>query len=135
MTYQLIPFPREALTISHLMARSEIPSLWRKRVCFLLGNGVHGKEIQRTADALRRFEAGAFGSWWYEATDAMKDFLSAGTPLGCLAKMDSPAGETYEFLFPFKTSTFYGKILLSDDQKFVVVFSAHPATKPNLRCD
>ena len=86
-------------------------------------------------DAALRFEADALGSWPRDATDAIKEFLSTKTPLGCLVPMDDPPGTTYEFIFRFTGRDFYGKILLVEDLSSVIVFSAHRPLKPKLRCD
>ncbi len=117
------------------MARTEIPAPWRARVCAILKDGSHGKQIIWKRDAANRFQADAIDSWPYEATDAIKDFLSTKKPLGCFVTMDDPPGETYEFMFQFKGREFYGKILLIDDHQSLIVFSAHLPLKPKLRCD
>jgi len=117
------------------MARSEIPAPWRKRVCAVLKEGAHGKQIQWTIDAAKRFESDSFGSWPFQGTDAVAAFLSTGKPLGCPVTMTDPPGETYEFIFPFGGRDFYGKILLMNDIKTIKVFSLHLPANLKLRCD
>ncbi len=55
--------------------------------------------------------------------------------MGCPIQMDRPAGETWEFFFPFQSRTFYGKILLRTDGRRIVIFSAHLPTKTKLSCE
>ena len=117
------------------MARLEIPVAWRKRVCAVLKTGMHGKQIVWKHTAAQRFEADSFGAWLYEATDAIAVFLSTGNPTGCPVEMADPPGETFEFIFPFKNKDFYGKILLMNDMKTMIVFSAHLPRDLKLWCD
>jgi hypothetical protein len=49
--------------------------------------------------------------------------------------MDYPPGLTYEFLFSYLGETFYGKILLYQDRKRVLVLSAHKADFTKLSCE
>jgi hypothetical protein len=70
-----------------------------------------------------------------QAHDALHQYLNTGKPSGCPVTMDTPSGETYEFLFPFKAKTFYGKILLRTDRQRIVIFSAHRPLKSKLSCE
>ena len=70
-----------------------------------------------------------------EAYQAFRNFLSGAHPHGCNVVMEKPSGETCEFYFPFKNVIFYGKILLRDDHKRVVIFSTHRPLKGKLSCE
>jgi hypothetical protein len=118
------------------MARTEIPAEWRKRVCAVLKGGVFGKQIIWTGSAAAKFEADSLGAWLRDGVDSIISFLSAESCLGCLVTMGYPPGVTYEFIFPFKGRSFYGKLLLpKDDQKTVLILSAHLPRNLTLRCD
>ena len=68
--------------------------------------------------------------------DAFIRFLSAPQALGCPVQMADPAGETWEFFFPFRDEKLYGKLLLKkSDGKSVIIFSAHRPDRPKLRCE
>lgn len=49
--------------------------------------------------------------------------------------MKKPAGTTCEFMFHLIQRESYGKILLTTDQKSIVIFSAHLPLKPKLSCE
>jgi hypothetical protein len=117
------------------MAQIEIPEPWRKQVCAILSTEETGTLIEWTDDAERRFAASFFDAWETQLYAAYQAFLSGAHPMGCLVTMNTPAGQAYEFLFPFKWRTAYGKILLRADGRRVVVFSAHLPEKPKLSCE
>jgi hypothetical protein len=117
------------------MAQVEIPESWRKDVCAILATEKSGTLIQWTDDARTRYEADSNFAWEYEVYQAFRDFLSSGRPCGCPVIMERTAGETYEFLFPFKGQRFYGKMLLRNDRQRVVVFSAHKPLRNRLSCE
>jgi hypothetical protein len=117
------------------MPQIEIPEEWRKTVCSILNRGAAGREIQWTEDATARYKADSNFSWDYEANEAFLSFLSGARAFGCHVVMDTPPGETYEFYFPFKKTSFYGKILLRTDRARIVIFSAHRPLKNKLSCE
>lgn len=116
------------------MPLQRIPEAWRKSVCAALRSGDIGREIQWTQDATERFLATPEVFACYEAHDALIEFLGQPLCFGCAVRMEKPAGETHEFLLPFRGATFYGKILLRTDRKSVVIFSCHRALKDRLSC-
>ena len=117
------------------MAQIEIPASWRDNVCAILATETSGTLIEWTIDARTRYEADSNYSWEYESYQALKDFFSSPRPLGCLVTMAKPAGETYEFYFPFEGKRFYCKILLRTDCKQLVIFSVHRPLKAKLSCE
>jgi hypothetical protein len=127
------------------MAQQEIPKAWCKSVCAILATEATGKLIEWTVDAVKRYEADAAAvkicageneaAWQNEVYQPFRDFLASPHPLGCPVTMERPAGETYEFYFPFRGATFYGKIFLRTDQKRVVIYSAHRPLKEKLSCE
>jgi hypothetical protein len=117
------------------MALQEIPEPWRKAVCAALKTEDTGRVIQWTGDGETRFLATPNADWNYEVYQPIIDFLSSKAPQGCLVAMSTPAGETYEFLFTFKGMQLYGKILLRNDGKRIVLFSAHRPLKAKLSCE
>lgn len=117
------------------MAQQEIPEQWRKLVCAILATEATGTLIRWTYDAEKRYQSSSGFAWKNEIYQPIKDFLSASHPTGCLITMADPPGETYEFLFPFQRKQFYGKILLRNDRKHVVMFSAHIADFTKLSCE
>ncbi|MDB6030641.1 MAG: hypothetical protein JWM16_979 [Verrucomicrobiales bacterium] len=104
-------------------------------MCAILATEGTGTLIRWTIDAENRYKAGSGFAWKYEVYEAIRDFLSASAATGCPIDLDNPPGETYEFLFPFQNRRFYGKILLRNDRKRIVVFSAHLAQFTNLSCE
>ena len=117
------------------MAKIEIPETWRKQVCAILATEETGKLILWTRDAEQRYAATPGAPWHFEVYQPLIEFLSQGTPTGCLVSMADPPGETYEFFFMFKGLKLYGKILLSSSRKSVVLFSAHLPLKQKLSCE
>jgi hypothetical protein len=117
------------------MAQIEIPEPWRKQVCAILASEATGTLIEWTNDAERGFEQSFYDAWPNQLYAAFEAYLSGSHPTGCTIKMKTPAGETYEFLFPFKGRRAYGKILLRNDRTRIVVFSAHTPEKPKLSCE
>ena len=117
------------------MALSEIPQDWRTAVCAVLETEETGTLIEWTGDARRRYESDSNFGWDHQAYHALRAFLSSRHPMGCPLIMKKPTGETYEFYFPFKDTTFYGKILLRPDRQHVVLFSAHRPLKSKLSCE
>jgi hypothetical protein len=121
-----------------------LPLAWRNAVIAVLATE-SSRKISWTHDARRRYEASASvakmrsGSpdpvWSHEIYWPMQEFLAGKSPRGCPVRMGETPGETYEFLFPFWRATFYGKILLFPDRQRVLLFSAHIADFPKLRCD
>jgi hypothetical protein len=117
------------------MAQIEIPKPWRERVCAILATEDTGGLIRWTGDAERRYQAIPGCPWAYEVYQPLKDFLCQPHATGCPVTLDSPAGETYEFFFPFSGQNLYGKMLLRTDGKSLVIFSAHVPAKANLSCE
>lgn len=117
------------------MAQIDIPAPWRQTVCKILQTGKAGREIIWTADASQRFEGDFIGAWLYEAHDDFRRHLSRPVVTGCPITMVKPAGTTYEFMFHLKQRESYGKIILTTDQKSIVIFSAHLPLKPKLSCE
>lgn len=126
------------------MAQQEIPARWRKDICAALETE-NDRIIEWTRNAEQRYEADATAAkiragdfdaiWRHEVYQPFRKFLSSGHPTGCLVTMETPPGETYEFLFDFLGGQFYGKILLRPDRKRIVIFSAHRPLKAGLSCD
>lgn len=126
------------------MAQQPIPEKWRKEVCAVLETE-DGRLIEWKIDAEIRYEADATAAkmragdtdaaWRYEVYQPFRKFLSSPNPTGCLVNMETPPGETYEFLFDFLGEKFYGKILLRPDRKKIVIFSAHRPLKKLLSCE
>jgi hypothetical protein len=126
------------------MAQQDIPKAWCKSVCAILATEA-GSLIEWTVDAAKRYEADAAAVklcagdadavWQFEVYESLRDFLVSSQPVGCPITMDQPAGETYEFYFPFRGTTFYGKVLLRTDRKRLVLFSAHRPLKAKLSCE
>jgi hypothetical protein len=127
------------------MAQQEISNSWCKCICAILATESSGKEIEWTADAVRRYEADAAAvklcagetdaAWQNELYQPLREFLASAHPLGCPITMERPAGETYEFYFPFRGTKFYGKVLLRADKKRMVIFSAHRPLREKLSCE
>jgi hypothetical protein len=117
------------------MAQIEIPKAWREAVCAALVSGdVH--RIRWEPTGRKRYEATPGCDWGYEAEDEFRKYLSQEGPTGCYKTMDEPPGETYDFFFQFKGKKFYGKILLRNDKKRIVIFSAHlPQKGDKLSCE
>lgn len=127
------------------MAQQEIPAQWRKEVCAILATAATGSKIRWTGDAVARYEASALAVkmragdnnpvWQNEIYQPISDYLSGRQPTGCPVTMDFPPGHTYEFLFPNRGETFYGKILLFKDRQRVLVLSAHLPDFDKLSCE
>jgi hypothetical protein len=118
------------------MAQQEIPEAWRRDVCAVLKSGRTGNEIQWTFDATNRYNSSFNFAFPYEVHLALLQFFQGPpAPKGCPIVMEKPAGKTYEFLFPFKNVTTYGKVLLHSDRKRITIFSAHRPLKSKLSCD
>jgi hypothetical protein len=111
-----------------------IPEDWRKAVCILLRRGDSNRTIRWTLGAEEQFLATPSVFFNYEAYNALIEFLSQPVCMGCRVEMETPPGETYEFLMPFRGAPFYGKLLLSPDRKSVVIYSCHLKRKQKLRC-
>jgi hypothetical protein len=127
------------------MAQIEIPKPWRETVCAILATEKTGTMIRWTGDAETRYEASAAAVklrsrdnnpvWRNEIYQPFRDYLSSRQPTGCPVTMDYPPGQTFEFLFPYRGETFYGKILLFADRKRVLVLSAHLPDFDKLSCE
>lgn len=117
------------------MAQIEIPELWRNQVCAILATEETGKLIEWTYDAEREFTRSFLDAWDNQLYASFQSFLTGPGPTGCPVNMKNTPGETYEFLFPFKGKTTYGKILLRADRKHVIIFSAHLPEKTKLSCE
>jgi hypothetical protein len=117
------------------MSQTTIPAQWRAPVCATLKTEATGSLIQWTFDATSRFEAHYLEAWPYELYQAFRSYLEGHEPVGCLKMMATPAGETYEFFFTFSGEKTYGKIMLRDDLKTIVIFSAHPPLQDKLSCE
>ena|ERR1035437_2701574 len=127
------------------MAQTEIPKPWRDQVCAILATGRTGSLIRWTGDAETRYEATAAAVkirsgdndpvWTSDIYKPITDYLSSRQASGCHVTMDYPPGLTYEFLFPYRGEAFYGKILLYQDRKRVLVLSAHLADFTKLSCE
>ncbi len=116
------------------MGLKPIPAAWRQSVCAALRRGSNGARF--TEDGRQRWENQFPDAFPYEVVDAFIRFLSAPQALGCPVQMDHPAGETWEFFFPFRDEKLYGKLLLKkSDGKSVIIFSAHRPDRPKLRCE
>ena len=116
------------------MGLKPIPAAWRHTVCAALKRGNNGARF--TEDGRQRWENQFPDAFPYEVVDAFIRFLSASQALGCPVQMDHPAGETWEFFFPFHDEKLYGKLLLKkSDGKSVIIFSAHRPDRPKLRCE
>jgi hypothetical protein len=117
------------------MPQITIPQQWRTQVCAILETEATGKLIEWTDDATKRFEASFLEAWPYELYAALKVYFTASNPTGCFKTMAAPVGEAYEFFFTFKEQKTYGKVLLREDGKRIVVFSAHHPLKDTLDCE
>ena len=127
------------------MAQLEIPKPWRDQVCAILATGRTGTLIRWTGDAEARYGVTAAAVkirsgdndpvWQNEIYKPITDYLSSRQPTGCPITMDYPPGHTYEFLFAYLGETFYGKVLLYQDRKRVLVLSAHKADFTKLSCE
>lgn len=127
------------------MAQIQIPEPWRKTVCAILATERTGSLIRWTDDAEARYEASAAAAksragdnnpvWQNEIYQPIRDYLTSSQPTGCPVTMDYPPGHTYEFLFHYCGEAFYGKVLLYQDRKRVLVLSAHLADFDKLSCE
>jgi hypothetical protein len=127
------------------MAQIEIPKPWRDQVCAILATERTGTSIRWTDDAKARYETSAGAVkvragdnepvWQNEIYQPIRDYLTSCLPSGCSVAMDYPPGHAYEFLFQYGGETFYGKILLYQDRKRVLILSAHLADFKTLSCD
>lgn len=118
------------------MAQKEIPEDWRKDVCAVLRTGRTGHEIEWTFDAATRFESSFNFAFQNELYPILRQFFEGPpVPTGCSIVMTKPVGQTYEFLFQFHGVQTYGKILLKQSRKAIMIFSAHLPLKPKLSCD
>jgi hypothetical protein len=116
------------------MPLQAIPGAWKKNVCAALETESDAF-IQWTKDARQRYECSPGAIWVFEAYAAFRAVLRQPTLGGCRVLMEKPSGESYEFYVPFKGAVFYGKILLRDDLKRIVIFSIHPQLKDKLSCE
>jgi len=118
------------------MAQMEIPEVWRRDLCAVLRSGRSGHELEWTFDAATRFQSSFNFAFQNELYPILSQFFEGPpVPTGCLIVMNTPVGETYEFLFQFNGQKTYGKILLRKSRKAIMIFSAHLPLKPKLSCD
>lgn len=116
------------------MGLNPIPAAWRQTVCAALKRGSNGARFTPTGG--QRWQNEFPDAFRYELDDAFVRFLSAPQVLGCSVQMAHPAGETWEFFFPFRGEKLYGKLLLKkSDGKSVIIFSAHRPERPKLDCE
>lgn len=113
------------------MSLQPIPAAWRTAVCVALRSG----HFRFTADARRDWQNSFPGAFRPELVDDLIKTLSLSNLHGCPVKMDFPEGDTWEFWFLHLGNKAYGKLLLSENGKDVVIFSAHHPTEPTLRCE
>ena len=111
-----------------------IPVRWLEQVCRIIATG-DLRLIQRTKDFSKEFQKGFPNDSEGEVEDAFLDFLESENPVGCPVTMDYPTGDTWEFFFLFKGRKTYGKIMLREGGRKVLLFSAHPPEKKRLRCE
>jgi hypothetical protein len=114
------------------MGLQPIPPAWRSAVCSAIRRGPFLARL--THDCHKRWQRDFPNSWRYDLDEAFLKALSASTVSGCPVPMDKPPGETWEFFFELQGNKAYGKILLRNDHKSVVIFSAHRPNKKGLRC-
>jgi hypothetical protein len=117
------------------MPQIEIPQEWREAVCAILATEATGLQILWTDDADTEFQRSFFNAWTNQVYAAFAGYLSGSRPTGCPVKMKKPVGETYEFLFTFRSKRTYGKILLFPCHQKVMIFSAHLPEKQKLSCE
>jgi hypothetical protein len=116
------------------MAQVPLPKEWLMAVCDIL-ESEDTRFIEWTLDARNRFEANFYNSWTVETYRYFKGYLRSSKSTGCPVHMSTPVGETYEFFFDFKSKKTYGKILLRNCRKKIIVFSAHAPLREKLYCD
>ena len=116
------------------MALQPIPEQWRKEVCALLKASVDWT-IRPTKGFGEEFQKSFPQSFIEDVYEAYISFLEGGSPMGCPVPMDYPAGATWDFYFTFEGKKTYGKIMLRNDHKRIIPYSAHLPKKPKLRCE
>lgn len=117
------------------MPLQPIPTAWLKAVSRILKSGT-SREIRSTQTYAQKFQF----SFPAEGLDSVIQyfllFLEGSNPVGCpVDDMERPPGEAWEFWFIYKGHKTYGKILLTEDRKRIILHSAHLPEKEYLRCE
>ena len=117
------------------MSLQPIPECWRKTVAQILRRGER-RSIRKTKDFWDRFSADFPDAFSNEITEAIAAGLTRDIRKGCPVTMDPPPdGTTWEFYCSFRHTKLYAKVLLTNDQRTVWLFSAHRPRKRRLRCE
>lgn len=117
------------------MSLQAIPESWRRTVARILRRGDR-KWIRSTDDFWNRYSADFPNAWKNDVESAIANELERNATQGCLVPMNPPpAGTTWEFYSIFDNERIYTKVLLTNDQKTVWLFSAHRPLQAKLRCE
>jgi hypothetical protein len=109
-----------------------IPEAWRKDVVRILHSN-DPRLIEWTPQALQRWEDDTYGGAQEpDAYDAMIAALEHDDVTGNETTSYPGQVATWEFLFPFRTRTMYGKIALKKDRLRILILSAHKAQRQTL---
>lgn len=105
--------------------KGPIPKGWRLAVVAILQTGLDSQILIRRR-ALKDWQATFPGEFFdYTLRDALAAALENESMAGKRYEMDEP-GETYGFIFQHCGVLIYGKVNLTEPDKLVIIYSAHP---------
>jgi hypothetical protein len=113
------------------MSLQPIPLAWRQAVCAALKAG----RSSFTELGRKKWEHSFPGVFKAELEHDLLQQLTKPNPVGCPVRMDFPPGTTWEFWFTHQGYRTYGKLLLEEGARRVLILSAHHPLKPKLQCE
>ncbi len=109
---------------------TKIPADWKQAVSAILQKGVTD-QLEVTFRAKTNFEDLFPDTFTCDMLDAFVDALANPNLQGNRVIGMKPEGETYEFIFAYRSLPVYGKVCLRKDGRLVVIISAHRPLKGN----
>lgn len=107
-----------------------IPEGWKRAVSSILSEGYSGR-VEVTVRAQNEFESLFPDTFRYHLLEAFVEALGNSDLEGNRVYGMTPEGETYEFIFTYRSQPVYGKVCLRKDGRLVVIISAHRPLKGN----
>lgn len=109
---------------------TKIPDKWKSDVSDILKEGFT-ERLQVTIRAVQNFQDLFPDAFNYHMLEAFIATLGIPTLKGKRVNGMRPEGETYEFIFTYRSLPVYGKVCLRKDGRLVVIISAHRPLKGN----
>jgi hypothetical protein len=104
-----------------------IPDAWKKSVCKILLAGDQRSIIVKKTTALIPWQDTFPNAFIYDLYGALADSLMQPSICGEKKTMDED-GIAYAFHFTYETRRLFAKVLLSPDEKVIIIYSAHRDT-------